>query len=629
MQLRKYNIILVSILSFLLSCKGEQKEITKIPLEDFFRNPEKSNMLISPDGENISYIDNYQNRANIFCQNLNTGDIQQLTFDTVRGITNYLWVNNNHILYLFDVDGKENYHLFSVTIDGKKRVDLTPFKDVKLRFLDIPPRKGEEIFICLNKRQKDVFDLYKLNFNTGALQMIDQNPGNISYWKEDLNGDIRLAVSTDGVNEKIFYKKDKKSDYKEVITLNFKETLYPICFAKDGKSVYALSNLNRDKVAIVLFDLELAKETEVVYQHQDVDINNMSVSFKNHTPLFATYRASKYKTHFFDKSLEKIESAVKKKDSYSNYSIINYTTDDSKFLIKMFSDKNIGSYYIYNINENNLKEIGKIAPWLDETKLAETKSIEFKSRDGLTIQAYLTLPLEKKDKYPLMVLAHPTLWQRARWSFNPEVQFFANRGYAVVSVNHRGVDGFGKSFFEAGFKEVGRKMQDDYTDAVYHLIEKGLIDTSRIGIYGMSFGGYFALNGLVRDSGLYKCAASYSGFTNLFSYIKEIPPYFHQYLEMIYEMVGNPEKDLEYLRECSPAFHVEKINSPIFIAQGEKDQKISVSEINQFVKNLKKKNVKVNYLLIPDEGHVFRKEENKINLYTELETFFEENLLKK
>jgi dipeptidyl aminopeptidase/acylaminoacyl peptidase len=170
-------------------------------------------------------------------------------------------------------------------------------------------------------------------------------------------------------------------------------------------------------------------------------------------------------------------------------------------------------------------------------------------------------------------------------------------------------------------------MQDDYTDAVYHLINKGIIDTARIGIYGMSFGGYFALNGVIRDSGLYKCAASCSGYTNLFSYLKEVPPYDHQYLEMMYEMIGNPEKDVEYLKECSPAFHTDKIRVPLFIAHGENDHRMSVDEINQFVKNIKNQNIKVNYLLIPDEAHGFRKEENKITLYTELEMFFEENLM--
>lgn len=624
---RQYYILLL-IFSLFAACKGEKKEYAKIPLEDFFRNPEKSNMLLSPDGSFISYIKNYKNRANIFCQNLTTGKVYQLTYDTVRGITNYLWVDNNQILYLNDIDGNETFHLFAVNKEGTQSVDLTPFENIKLRFLDIPPQKGDEIYICLNKRKAEVFDLYKLNYKTGKLKMIDENPGNISYWKEDIHGDIRLASSTDGVNETILFKKEKNAAYTEVITLNFKETFYPISFTEDGNSVYALSSMNRDKVALVVFDLVKGKETQVVFQHQDADISNMSFSYKTHKPLFANYRSDQLKTHYFDKSIEGIESSTRKIDPKSNYSIINYTTDDTKFLIRMYSDKSLGAYYMYDVAKNELKEIAKVSPWLNEKDLAETQSFLFKSRDGLDIHAYLTLPNEKREKYPLIVLAHSNLWQRARWAFNSEVQFFANRGYAVLRVNHRGVEGFGKKFHQAGYKEIGRKMQDDYTDAVFELIKEGIIDTARIGIYGASFGGYFALNGLVRDSGLYKCAASYSGFTNLFSYIKEIPPYYHQYLDMIYEMIGNPEKDVDYLRECSPAFHIDKMKCPLFIAHGEKDQKMSVDEINQFVKSLKNKNVKVNYLLVPDEGHIFRKEENKINLYTELEMFFEENLLR-
>jgi hypothetical protein len=197
-------------------------------------------MLLSPDGSCITYIQNFKNRANIFCQNLSSKEIIQLTYDTIRGVNTYTWVDNDQLIYLYDEDGKENYHLYSIKNNGTNKVDLTPFEDVRLKFLDMPPQNGQEIYICLNKRKKDVFDLYKLNFNTGALTMVDENPGNISYWKQDLNGDIRLAVTTDGVNEKILFKKDMRSPYKEVISLNFKETLYPISFTADGNSVYAL-----------------------------------------------------------------------------------------------------------------------------------------------------------------------------------------------------------------------------------------------------------------------------------------------------------------------------------------------------------------------------------------------------
>ncbi len=630
-MLKKQSLhIICVLLSVLFACTNkEQAVVRRIPVEDFFKNPEKSNMMISPDGSSISYIQNYKNRANLFCQSLNGDESRQLTFDTIRGISNYLWVDTNRLIYLYDIDGKENYHLFSIYKDGSNKVDLTPYDDVRMRFIDMPPINNSEIYIGLNKRKKEVFDLYKINLNTGGLRLVLENPGNISYWKQDWQGDIRLAVATDGVNEKILFKKDKNAAFKEVISLNFKETLYPICFTENGTSVYALSNLNRDKVALVIFDLLLAKETEVIYQHNDVDITDMGFSYQTKQPLFATFRQNNFQTHYLNNNLNKIEKTIKNTYAGSSYSIINYTLNDDKFLIKIFSDRNIGTYCLFDLKNNKLTEIAKMSPWLKEEELANTTPFDFTSRDGIKINAYLTLPKFKQDRYPLIVLAHPYLWQRTKWAYNPEVQFFANRGYAVVSVNHRGVDGFGKKFTELGFKEVGRKMQDDYTDAVYYLISEGIVDTSRIGIYGMSFGGYFALNGLIRDSGLYKCAASYSGFTNLFSYIKEIPPYYKQYLDMVYEMIGNPEKDVEYLRECSPVFHTDYINVPVFIAHGEKDQRMSVSEINLFVKALKKKELKVNYFLLNDEGHTFRIEENKISLYSELEMFFEENLMKK
>jgi dipeptidyl aminopeptidase/acylaminoacyl peptidase len=262
--------------------------------------------------------------------------------------------------------------------------------------------------------------------------------------------------------------------------------------------------------------------------------------------------------------------------------------------------------------------------------MAEMKPISFRTRDSLLVNGYLTLPKGRtKKNLPVVVMPHGGPDSRNSWGYNSEVQFLANRGYAVFQVNFRGSKGYGKKFWTAGFKEWGGKMQDDITDGVRWLISEKIADSSRIAIYGYSFGGFSALHGLISRPDLYRCGASYSGFTNLFTYLKDIPPYYRPYQQMYYEIVGNPEIDADYFRAVSPVFHTDKIKAPVLIAQGARDPRVNMNETNQFVKELKKRKVPVTYILKDDEGHSFRKIENRLEFYRELEIFLDKNLSRK
>jgi len=253
--------------------------------------------------------------------------------------------------------------------------------------------------------------------------------------------------------------------------------------------------------------------------------------------------------------------------------------------------------------------------------------ITYQSRDGRQINGYLTLPPAMKGtRVPVIVYPHGGPSARSKWGFNPVVQFFANRGFAVFQVNYRGSSGYGKAFWSAGFKEWGGKVQDDITDGVHWLIDEGIADPKRIGIYGAGFGGYSALHGACFKSDIYACAASYSGFTNLFTYLKEIPPHLTPYLQMYYEIIGNPETEPGLIKAMSPVFHSENIDIPVFIAQGGRDSRSAVNETNQFVQKLRKRNIPITYMLREEEGRYFRNEENRIQLYRELGDFFEKYL---
>src|SRR5205814_1484542 len=239
-----------------------------------------------------------------------------------------------------------------------------------------------------------------------------------------------------------------------------------------------------------------------------------------------------------------------------------------------------------------------ISPWLDEKKLADMKPIEYKSRDGMTIHGYLTLPKGRDAKgLPLVVNPHGGPWYRDQWRFNPEVQFLANRGYAVFQPNFRGSTGYGRTFWQASFKEWGGKMQDDVSDGVKYLVGQGIADPKKVCIYGGSYGGYATLAGLAFSPELYACGVDYVGVSNLFTFMKTIPPYWKPYLSMMYEMVGDPEKEKTLMEARSPVFHVDRIKAPLLIAQGAKDPRVNKAESDQIVDALKKRGIDVPYLV--------------------------------
>lgn len=620
------SLLLVVLL--ISSCNMEAKktkttsDIPSIALEDFFRNPDKSSYQISPDGKYFSFKAPYQDRMNIFIQEIGTDEAKQLTFETERDLSGYMWANNSRILYLKDSGGDENYKLFGVDIDGSNLIGLTDFEGVKTNFIDDLEDNENEIIIGLNKRDAKIFDPYRLNINTGELTMLAENPGNYQGWMTDHAGKLRVAMAIDGLETSILYRESEDDTFKVVLTTYYKEELNPLFFTFDNKNVYATSNVGRDKSCIILFDIANGEELKSIYENSEVDVSNLSYSRKRKVLTAASYYTDKRNLHFFDTEVENRYNRLKQDLGAYEISTSSYSKNEDVFIIRTYSDKSMGAYYIYNKNTDELKMIHEVAPWIDENVMADMTPIEYTSRDGYTIHGYLTLPKGKEAKdLPVIINPHGGPWARDHWGFNPEIQFLANRGYAVLQMNFRGSIGYGREFKELSYKQWGKTMQNDITDGVAWLVEKGIADEDRVAIYGASYGGYATLAGLAFTPDLYCCGVDYVGVSNLFSFMKSIPPYWEQYLEMMYEMVGNPKKDSLLMREASPVFHVDKINAPLFIAQGANDPRVNINESDQIVEAMKARGVEVEYMVKENEGHGFYNQENQFDFYRAMETF--------
>ncbi|PPK99809.1 Dipeptidyl aminopeptidase/acylaminoacyl peptidase [Parapedobacter indicus] len=621
-----FLLVTVSVIGHLVSCDGGKDRI--IPAADFFSEPEKTNFRISPNGKYLAYLGGYAGQKNIFIIHLDEGSRhQRITSETELGIQSCFWANDDELIFTKD-KRNDSLQVFAVNRSTLGVRHLMLPSTVKLRWISPSKVINNGFLISLNERDSSVFDVYRLRTDACQKELVARNPGNIIRWYADLDGELRLALASDSLKETMLYRDSEKKPFRAVVSNSFRNSIMPLGFSAENRNhIFALSNINRDKLALVEIDMNTGREVRLIYSHPDVDVSHGGYSTDRGEMSYASYFTWKKQRHFLNEETKNVYHKIEQKLQGYELMVLDRDTARRRFIVRSYTDKDPGAVYYYDMAKDELTKLVANNPALNDCELAEMKPVTYYARDGRQIHGYLTMPPKIRGrKPPVIVYPHSGPSNRDRWGFDPEVQFFANRGYAVFQVNYRGSTGYGKEFWSAGSKEWGGKIQDDITDGVRWLIQERKVDSARIGIYGAGFGGYSALHGACFHSDLYACAASYSGFINLFTYLKEVPPYFKPYLQMYYETVGNPETEPELIKSMSPVFHSDQINIPVFIAQGGRDSWSTVNETNQFVQKLKKRKVPITYLLREEEGRYFRNEENRILFYNELGEFFDKYL---
>jgi dipeptidyl aminopeptidase/acylaminoacyl peptidase len=646
---RMILLVLGCALLATVGCGDKQDKTAEIamnpaPLLDrelFFGDPEISGSQLSPDGQWMSFIKPFKGARNIWVKAADAPfeSARPVTADE-RPVPGYFWSRDSkYVLYVQDKDGDENFHVWAVDPAGEVGDDgvptarnLTPIDGVRAQIYSVPKNAPDIMLVGMNDRDPSYHDIYKVDIATGERVLVRQNDEGVGFWIFDLEGELRLAYRQlpDGGTELL--RVDMKG-LEQIITCTYEEDITPMGFHKDRRHVYLSTNMGeRDLSELMLMDVETGELTFLEKDPEnEVDFGN-PIFHPDTDDLIATaYVGDRVRVYPKTDEAKKLWASLQKALPEGEISVNSMARDLSRMLVAVSSDVDPGSVYLFDTATGKAKLQYRSRPELPSENLAQMKPVSFTARDGMTIHGYLTLPKGVGNKnLPVVMYIHGGPWARDYWGYEPYAQFLANRGYAVMQVNYRSSTGYGKNYTNAGNKEWGiGAMQHDVSDAVKWLIDEGIADPARVGIFGGSYGGYATLAGVTFTPELYACGVPYVGPSNLVTLVESFPEYWKPFLEgSWYKRVGNPavESDRQDLIARSPLFHCDQIQAPLLVIHGANDPRVKQNESDQIVVALRQKNKPVEYVVAPDEGHGFRAPNNRKAVAVAMERFLAKHL---
>jgi dipeptidyl aminopeptidase/acylaminoacyl peptidase len=493
---------------------------------------------------------------------------------------------------------------------------------VQAHLVDLDRNYPDELLVGLNREDPRFHDLYRIHLRTGEVTLDTKNPGDVVGWQTDPQFRIRAcqAATPDGGME-IRYRADEQSDWKTVVRWGPEDADGGIAgFTQDGQALWMTTSEGFNTLQLVKRNLATG-EQEVIAGDPGVDAGSVLFNPIVHRVEAVEFNRARAEWKAVDPSIAGDLEALAQ-GAPGDFSILNRDRDLQRWVVAYNDDTQPARYYLYDRAAKALTFLFTTRPALSEYTLAPMRPVTIRSRDGLELVSYLTLPVGLPAKnLPMVLNVHGGPWARDEWGYNPEAQWLANRGYACLQVNFRGSTGFGKKFLHAADREWAAKMHDDLVDAVEWAVKEGIADAKRVAIYGGSYGGYAALVGATFTPDLFACAVDVVGPSNLVTLIQSIPPYWEPLKRVFAVRVGDLETEEEFLKSCSPLFKADRIRIPMLIAQGANDPRVKQAEAEQIVEAIRRAGKPVEYMLFPDEGHGFARPENRLKFYAAMEAF--------
>lgn len=613
-----------------------------IPRSVLFGNPDRVGVQISPDGKQLAWLAPKDGVMNVWVAPVDQlAAAKPVTSEAARPIRGYVWANTSkHLLYFQDQGGDENFHIFRVDLADAKTTDLTPYPKARAELLGRDDAAPTTVAITVNDRDPKVFDLYTLDILTGKRTLVALNDNAYGGFVIDTHLRPRMAPKSlpDGSTE--WYvtdakpAKDGKRTWKLFDTIPFEDAATTSYFGltPDGKGAYATDSRLGDTGAVVAVDFATKRATKLA---SDPKAEAGATWIDPHTGKLqgVAYAYLKPAWTVVDKAIAPDVAALAKLTTGS-FTVSSRSLDQRKWIVATSTEQKPADYYLYDHANHKATFLFTALPAWAKYRAAAMTPVEVPTRDGLTMVGYLTLPVALEPgkrpatPLPMVLLVHGGPWARDDWGYDPLHQLFADRGYAVLSVNFRGSTGFGKTFVNAGNLEWGKKMEDDLLDAMAWAEQQGYAKPKSTAIVGGSYGGYATLAGLAMHPDAFACGIDLVGPSNLETLLATIPPYWAPALAMFHKRMGDPTtpEGKTLLAEASPLTHAAAIAKPLLIGQGANDPRVNHAESEQIVAAMQQHGLPVTYAVFPDEGHGFARPENNIAFFAAAEAFLSAHL---
>ncbi len=648
----------VVLTAMLCASQVQAEAVKQYSVADFFRNSDFAALQLSPDGEWLAAIGPYEGRRNLFSMRLSDRKSARLTSlkSTGRSASNrniafFFWANNERLIFGMDAEGNESFSLYAVNRDGAQRRELfkggrgivlvPTYTQLLNRLIDDP----DHILVTNNERNKFYPDVFRMNIYNGKMTRVETNPGYIQAWITDWDGNVRFGVGhpdsrgralEDGelLRQLSYYRPAPDAEWQVAHATHYFDgpVFTPLAFTADNQSLYVASNEGRDTRALYIFDPETGQLGELIVADDRADIGSgLEISPKDRRPLWVSWQYELPEKVMLDEEFAALQATIDAAFPNQRNSITSMSRDEERMLVYSGSDRDPGTYYLYDKAAGTIEFFARPRGWINPGDMSAMTPVRYEARDGEKINGYLTVPagIEAKN-LPLIINPHGGPYEiRDYWGYNSETQFLANRGYAVMQINFRGSGGYGQRFMDIAWQKWGLEMQDDITDGALWAIEQGIADPDRICIYGGSYGGYATMAGITKTPELYRCAVNYVGVVDIMALLD----YHHRFREGHYiqawgkRAIGDRKADRERLLATSPINHLDKIKAPLYVVHGKRDPRVPYdTQYMPLMRKLRGTEIDYKSMVKNNEGHGFRGESNRIELYTELEKFFAEHL---
>ncbi len=605
---------------------GRVSSVELIPRDVLFSYPEKAGPSLSPDGTRITYLAPSGGTLAVWVRTIGAADDRVVAVDPKRPIREAFWSPDGaRVLFLQDSAGDENFHLFAADPQGgAEPTDLTPYPGARVDVQALDPWRPDQMLITANHRDATLFDVYRLDPRTGETALDTENPGTIGAFVEDARMVVRGGVvQHPDASSELLVRDDAGAPWRSLATFHPDDgPPQPVGFSAEGDALLVITSAGANAARLVGYDVATGTRRDVAGDPQ-FDVSNVVFSPRTKQPFALSVVRDRVEWIVLDPAYAPDFTSLAEQIP-GDLSVTSIDRDERTWLIGSVIDVGSVSFWSYDRTTRRATKLFATRPALDAYRLGTMEPIRYAARDGLTIHGYLTTPFGVEPRgLPAIVLVHGGPWNRDVWGYNGNVQWLANRGYAVLQPNFRGSTGYGKAHLNAGDREWAGAMHTDLLDAKAWLVERGIADPARVGIMGGSYGGYATLAALAFAPDAFACGVDIVGPSNLNTLLGSIPPYWETGRATFTRRMGD---SAAFLAAQSPLHRADAIRAPLLIGQGANDPRVKIAESDQIVAAMRARNRPVTYVVFEDEGHGFARPENSKRFNAAVEAFLRDNL---